>query len=882
MECFLVLLLTFTTFHIGLLQTVRGNEPVSVLIGETLRFKCSPISTTVNTILVNHADMFSLNHKVVLHCVTFNTQNRRCIEHYPSVTCNINRNVSQYDLTIEFGSANFSQVGNYTCQYFRDDQFLGEEFTLVDVYELPFDTVLISPDFEVKANNSNDNQYSFVAGDCVSLSCMTTSRPSAEISWTYPAWMKIKKEAVRTMATPYLTLVNSTISFIMSSSLNSRTISCFIHYAHNTTLFRRDAYLITLDPPTRIYVTILDHNTEKLIENEDTLIVNFREDNYLTCTILTPTTKQVYPQWIIPKSITYDEELLSTPVTYHSLFVLNIAKLTLNGQMNRKDQIIKCLSDDGLMKVELTLKESKGTQHSAVTFAVPLVLLALIIISVTLIVGVKHQRNRQRFVTETVHTIDTINGLAETGMEQLGDGHALNLREGKPSHKINVPIKQFASQKKDMKRSTSYRRSLPSVPLRYSRYHDSMINEEVTYASTGEINDDEDKRAKIKIISQNDIEFTKEIASSSFVTRWIGKIYFADKMQPSLISFVKPQTKPQLQFVWNNYINCLLALAEHKNILTTFGICHGKDVVYAAQRFNHSRTLNAYLKTESKRIGPGKETFIALLTAAYDVISGLEFLTNNECCHPGLCTHRIIVESHQTCKLYAFCKQDDAVEVLEQFNLEEESYVLKSLPPEAVLLGEYNSKSDIWSAGIVMWEIFSYGAEPFPGLSLSEFETKLRAQERLERPFNTPADLFRVIQGCWEQRASKRSTITSLIEKLRATSTSVLKQIEDGIIALDGRVPPQTPILLDQDREESNANETVCETMDFEGLNDGSTVETTDWFHHAAQIHYNQSEMVLAEPPSERCIGELYERSIHTSSTYARSLLEIGGLSTDT
>ncbi|PIK47539.1 hypothetical protein BSL78_15591 [Apostichopus japonicus] len=683
MECFLVLLLTFTTFHTGLLQAVRGNEPVSVLIGETLRFKCSPISTTVNTILVNHAEMFSLNHKVVLHCVTFNTENKRCIEHHPSVTCYINRNVSQYDLTIEFGSANFSQVGNYTCQYFRDDQFLGEEFTLVDVYELPFDTVLISPDFEVKANNSNDNQYSFVAGDCVSLSCMTTSRPSVEISWTYPAWMKVKKEAVRTMATPYLTLVNSTISFIMSSSLNSRTISCFIHYAHNTTLFRRDAYLITL---------------------------------------------------------------------------------------------------------------------------------------------------------EAVHTSDKITGLAETGMEQLGDGNALNLREGKPSHNIN---------------------------------------------GTDETTEDEGKRAKIKIISPKDIEFTGEIASSSFVTRWVGKIYFADKMQPSLISFVKPQTKPQLQFVWNNYINCLLALAEHKNILTTFGICHGKDVVYAAQRFNDSRTLNAYLKTESKRIGPWKETFIALLTAAYDVISGLEFLTNNECCHPGLCTHRILVESHQTCKLYAFCKQDDAVEVLEQFNLEEESHVLKSLPPEAVLLGEYNSKSDIWSAGIVMWEIFSYGAVPFPGLSLSEFETKLRAQERLESPLNTPSELFRVIQGCWEQRVSKRSTIASLIEKLRAASTSVLKQIEDGIIALDGRVPPQTPILLDQDREESNANETVCETMDFEGINDGSTVETTDWFHHAAQIHYNQSEMVLAEPPSERCIGELYERTIHTSSTYARSLLEIGGLSTD-
>lgn len=81
--------------------------------------------------------------------------------------------------------------------------------------------------------------------------------------------------------------------------------------------------------------------------------------------------------------------------------------------------------------------DTKRTHYSAVTFVVPLALLALIIISVTLIVGVKHHRNRQRFVTETVHTSDKITGLAETGMEQLGDGHALNLREGKPSHKIN-------------------------------------------------------------------------------------------------------------------------------------------------------------------------------------------------------------------------------------------------------------------------------------------------------------------------------------------------------------------------------------------------------------------------------------------------------------
>lgn len=108
-----------------------------------------------------------------------------------------------------------------------------------------------------------------------------------------------------------------------------------------------------------------------MIENEDTLVVDFREDNYLTCTILTPTTKQVYPQWIIPKSITYDEELLSTPFTYHSLFVLNIAKLTLNGQMNREDQIIKCLSDDGLMKVELTLK-GDGQTYSHIVICLKL------------------------------------------------------------------------------------------------------------------------------------------------------------------------------------------------------------------------------------------------------------------------------------------------------------------------------------------------------------------------------------------------------------------------------------------------------------------------------------------------------------------------------
>ncbi|PIK47538.1 ibroblast growth factor receptor 1 (fms-related tyrosine kinase 2, Pfeiffer syndrome) [Apostichopus japonicus] len=308
----------------------------------------------------------------------------------------------------------------------------------------------------------------------------------------------------------------------------------------------------------------------------------------------------------------------------------------------------------------------------------------------------------------------------------------------------------------------------------------------IGYQAVGGIEENDD----ISIISRDDFVLLTETSCTSLVSRWIGLLHSGEnERMPILVSYASAQAKPHQQLIWRNFVGLLLELPEHRNVLKSLGICYDDDLIYVVHPYKDIITLRSYLKREVRCIVSTNTRFTSLLTAAYDVVSGLEFLNANKCCHPGLCVVRILVDVYDTCKLYDFCKQEDAIDTLEQFNLNEDSDVRTSLPPESIFLGEYTSASDVWSIGVTLWEIFSYGVAAYPNVSLSEYEKRLRENERLQKPVGLPDELYEVVESCWTQTSSRRPTITSLVEKLRTVSSRILKQINDGRITINDHIP---------------------------------------------------------------------------------------------
>ena len=76
---------------------------------------------------------------------------------------------------------------------------------------------------------------------------------------------------------------------------------------------------------------------------------------------------------------------------------------------------------------------------------------------------------------------------------------------------------------------------------------------------------------------------------------------------------------------------------------------------------------------------------------------------------------------------------------------------IKWSAPEVVLEGQFTNKSDVWSFGVTLWELFSYGRVPYPAFSNEEVVNKIEAGYRMSKPENMPESVAKIMFDCWEQ-----------------------------------------------------------------------------------------------------------------------------------
>jgi len=97
------------------------------------------------------------------------------------------------------------------------------------------------------------------------------------------------------------------------------------------------------------------------------------------------------------------------------------------------------------------------------------------------------------------------------------------------------------------------------------------------------------------------------------------------------------------------------------------------------------------------------------------------------------------------------------------------------IPPEVALHDKFSVKSDVWSFGIVLSEIMTYGRLPYPGMRNAEVVTKVCAGYRMQRPPNCPKVIYQIMLDCWKEEPDMRPSfvaITKRLEELYSASPS--------------------------------------------------------------------------------------------------------------
>ena len=95
-----------------------------------------------------------------------------------------------------------------------------------------------------------------------------------------------------------------------------------------------------------------------------------------------------------------------------------------------------------------------------------------------------------------------------------------------------------------------------------------------------------------------------------------------------------------------------------------------------------------------------------------------------------------------------------------------EDVLVRWAAPEVLLESRYSTKSDVWSLGVVVWEVFSQAALPYSSVAAAEdVAVYVVGGGRLERPPGCATDLAALMRSCWRRRASSRPTFAALLDR---------------------------------------------------------------------------------------------------------------------
>ncbi|XP_066278758.1 uncharacterized protein [Branchiostoma lanceolatum] len=214
----------------------------------------------------------------------------------------------------------------------------------------------------------------------------------------------------------------------------------------------------------------------------------------------------------------------------------------------------------------------------------------------------------------------------------------------------------------------------------------------------------------------------------------------------------------------------------HPNVVKFYGVLTKSEPQYIVVEYATNEELRRYLWTlrEEYKV-TGNRKLLERLDFASGVASGLSELARLKIVHRDIAARNVVISDRKVAKIADFGLSRDVYvsSAYEHTNQggEEELLPLKWMAVESLRDGVYTCESDVWSYGVLLWEIASFGEEPrYAGgpmhpdvCTLLEL---LKKGVRLQQPGNCPMSVYKIIRLCWIVDPSKRPTPEGLLQKI--------------------------------------------------------------------------------------------------------------------
>ncbi|XP_026320711.1 tyrosine-protein kinase receptor torso-like [Hyposmocoma kahamanoa] len=185
-------------------------------------------------------------------------------------------------------------------------------------------------------------------------------------------------------------------------------------------------------------------------------------------------------------------------------------------------------------------------------------------------------------------------------------------------------------------------------------------------------------------------------------------------------------------------------------------------------------------------------TSLDLLSFCRQIAMGMEFLASNRVVHRDLAARNVLVTGDRMLKIADFGLSRDVYQENQYKQKGNGKMPVKWMALESLTHKIYTTQSDVWSFGVVIWEVVTVGGAPYPEVSAARLPRLLRAGYRMPRPNNCSKQLYDIMMSCWRSRPRDRPTFSELHRKLDELLNSACAD-EYLSLELDGDETPPTP-----------------------------------------------------------------------------------------
>ena len=251
-------------------------------------------------------------------------------------------------------------------------------------------------------------------------------------------------------------------------------------------------------------------------------------------------------------------------------------------------------------------------------------------------------------------------------------------------------------------------------------------------------------------IERNSIQLVKKLGAGKFGEVWQGTWNGTNEVA---VKVLKPGIINAYEIFQEVALINLIKL-RHPKLIQLYAVCTKEDPIYIITEMMKHGSLLEYLRCDGHSL-----KLPQLLKIGAQVASGMAYLEEKNYVHRDLAARNVLVSENLTCKVecisMARILSEDIYEAHAKFPI-------KWTAPEAALYNRFTIKSDVWSFGILLYELITYGHFPYPGMNDAEVLERLQKGYRMPCPINCPELLYKIMRECWRDQADTRPTFESL------------------------------------------------------------------------------------------------------------------------